>query len=227
MNCRTFQKNLEDYLENGLDFAGRFGMERHARQCIHCGKELTDAQELCRLVQGLDKVKSPPDFESSVLNEIGRRKIRRRFSGYRRFLAFGFDMPSWRKYAMAASALVVLGLGALLLLNPGTPNLSQNFASMTDEPANNFDTAPAEITKYDSIPGLVTSSGNYFDEADGRVDRFSPEGSFVNYHTSESDYGEYTVMGPDNLPMVVPLPNTIKVEIRPPSEAFFIRNVSH
>ena len=40
MNCRTFQKNLEDYLADGLDFAGRFGMERHARQCISCGKEM-------------------------------------------------------------------------------------------------------------------------------------------------------------------------------------------
>ncbi|MBN2242232.1 MAG: hypothetical protein JW793_06040, partial [Acidobacteria bacterium] len=117
MNCRTFQKNLEDYLENSLDFAGRFGMERHARQCIRCGRELADAQNLSRMVRGLDRVKAPQDFETAVLSEIGRRKLRSRFPMLRRFLVFGFGMPSWKHYAWAASAVIVLGLGFLYWQN--------------------------------------------------------------------------------------------------------------
>jgi hypothetical protein len=227
MNCRTFQRNLEDYLENGMDFAGRFGMERHARQCIQCGKEMADAQHLSRLVQGLDRVKAPANFESSVLNEIGARRLRRRLPGFRRFLAFGFDMPSWRKYALAASCLIALGLGFLYWHNRGASNPSQDPAWTANSPVDRID-----IETLNKGNGYSAENPAIFPEdsaarTDARFDRLSREGLFVNYHTSESDYGEYTVIGPDNHPMVIPLPNTIKVEIRPPSEEYFIRNVSH
>jgi len=46
MNCRTFHRTLEDYLEGGLDFSGRFGMERHARQCLSCGSRFTTYERL-------------------------------------------------------------------------------------------------------------------------------------------------------------------------------------
>ena len=52
MDCRTFNKKLEDYLEGGLDFPGRFGMERHAGHCFACGKTVADAQKLNPVNQG-------------------------------------------------------------------------------------------------------------------------------------------------------------------------------
>ena len=218
MNCRTFRINLEDYLQDGLDFTGRFGMERHARQCIHCGKEMADAQNLSRLVQGLERVKAPANFESSVLNEIGARKLRRSFFPSMRFMAFGFDMPAWHKYALAASALVALGLGVLYWQghNSADPSWTSN--------------NPVDLNltvQEDNIDNAAVNSAlpPAF-QTNPRFNRLG-EGLSVNYQASESDYGEYTVIGPDNHPMVIPLPNTIKVEIRPPSEEYFIRNVSH
>ncbi len=59
MNCRTFHRTLEDYLEGGLDFSGRFGMERHARQCLSCGKEMSDAQQLRRMVSEFSALRRP------------------------------------------------------------------------------------------------------------------------------------------------------------------------
>ncbi len=90
MNCRTFHRTLEDYLEGGLDFSGRFGMERHARQCLSCGKEMSDAQRLHQMVSELQRVKAPSDFEASVLREIGMRKAHGRFSGFRSFWMLWF-----------------------------------------------------------------------------------------------------------------------------------------
>ena len=74
MDCRKFHGNFEDYLEGGLDFAGRFGMERHAQQCIVCGKKLAAAQRLRAMARELQRVQAPLNFESSVLNEIARIK---------------------------------------------------------------------------------------------------------------------------------------------------------
>ncbi len=111
MNCRTFHRTLEDYLEGGLDFSGRFGMERHARQCLSCGKEISDAQQLRRMVSELQRVKAPSDFETSVLREISMRRAHGRLSGFRNFLMHGLEWPSFRKLALASSCLAILCFG--------------------------------------------------------------------------------------------------------------------
>jgi hypothetical protein len=111
MNCRTFHKNLEDYLQGGLDFPGRFGMERHAMQCIGCGKFIADAQELRRKLSELKRVKAPADFESSLLDKIGTRKTRGRFSAFRRFWIYSLEWPLLKKSAFAASTLAFLMIG--------------------------------------------------------------------------------------------------------------------
>ena len=105
MDCKTFHKNLEDYLEDGLDFAGRFGMERHAQQCIGCGKDMADAQQIRRMVSELERVKAPDSFEASVISEIGKRKWDARSTGIRRFWIYGPEGPQWRKLALASSSL--------------------------------------------------------------------------------------------------------------------------
>jgi hypothetical protein len=61
MDCRKFHRDLEDYLEDGLDFSSRFGVERHAQQCIHCGKVLSNAQQLRRMTRQIEKVKAPSE----------------------------------------------------------------------------------------------------------------------------------------------------------------------
>ncbi len=227
MNCRTFQKSLEDYLENSLDFAGRFGMERHARQCVLCGREMSDAQQLSRLARGLDKVKAPPNFESTVLDEIGRRKLRSRFPMFRHFLLFGFDMLSWRQYAFAASGVLVFGLGLLLFRNLEIRKPPQ--------PAGEADVGAVESpavdrTAQDRIPPMTGTTGSRKNTAlnrEGVVGNVSEEGLFADYYANESEYREYRAIGPDNLPMIVPLPGRIQMQVTPPPEEYFIRNVSH
>jgi len=121
MNCRKFERNLEDYLQGGLDFAARFGMERHARQCVLCGKEMADAQRLSQMVRGLERVKAPPDFESSVLREIAKRRSHGIVPFVRRFWIYGIEWPSWQKSALAALSLMILGIGTFYLSRPPVP----------------------------------------------------------------------------------------------------------
>ena len=227
MNCRTFQKNLEDYLENSLDFSGRFGMERHARQCIRCGREMAHAQRLSRLVRGLDKVKAPPDFESKVLNEIGERKLRSRFPVFHSLFVFGFDMLSWRQYALAASIVIIFGLGFLYWQNLDARKPLQPSA-WTDADSDNH----PDINKIEEggIPSKANTAGhgeNAVLGPDSVFDNAPEQGLYVDYHTNESDYREYRAIGPDNLPVIIPLPDKIHMQVSPPTEEYFIRNVSH
>ena len=227
MNCRTFQKNLEDYLENSLDFAGRFGMERHARQCARCGREMAEAQHLSRLVRGLDKVKAPPNFESTVLNEIGARKLHSRFPMFRSFLVYGFDMLSWRHYALAASVVLILGLGFLYWQDLETSNPSDPSALTDADSINRPDSDRLEGDRVPSMANTMMPEENTMPGADGIFDNVSEEGPSVDYRSSESDYREYRAIGPDDLPMIIPLPDRIHMQVTPPAEEYFIRNVSH
>lgn len=227
MNCRTFQKNLEDYLENSLDFAGRFGMERHARQCARCGREMTEAQRLSRLVRGLDKVKAPPNFESTVLNEIGAHKLHSRFPMLRSYLVYGFDMLSGRQYALAVSVVLIFGLGFLYWQGLETRNQSRPAESTDAGKANRPDIdgigeirTPFAADTWVPAENTVLSADNIFDNA-------PEEGLFVDYHADESDYRDYRAIDSDNLPMIVPLPDRIHMRVTPPPEEYFIRNVSH
>jgi hypothetical protein len=227
MNCRTFQKNLEDYLENSLDFAGRFGMERHARQCVRCGREMADAQHLSRLVRGLDKVKAPPNFEAAVLNEIGERKLRSRFPLFRSFLVFGSEMLSWRQYAFAASVVLVLGLGFLYWRNLDVRNPSQPSGWADAGAAENPAVEEFEGREVPTLGNPVRLQGNSAFGTDRIANSVSGEGMFVEYPANESDYREYRAIGPDNLPMIIGLPDRIHMQVTPPPEEYFIRNVSH
>jgi hypothetical protein len=118
MNCRMFHRNLEDYLEGGLDFSGRFGMERHAGECIRCGKELADARNLSRLAAGLVRVRAPEGFEEALCGRIAARKSRGFLPRLRRFGTYGFALPSPGALALAACSAVVLGFGAFYALGP-------------------------------------------------------------------------------------------------------------
>jgi hypothetical protein len=223
MNCRTFQNRLEDYLENSLDFAGRFGMERHARQCIHCGREMADAQHLGQMVREIKRVQAPPDFEASVFNEIAARKLRRRFSMFRGFWVFGFGLSSWQKYALCSSLAVLLGLGLLYRYNPEIfrPSPEGAWAENQSEEEPGIGEMAGNPANPQVLPGNPGQGMNPLQPDPLR------ERMLMNYQTDGADYSEYSAIGPDNLPMIVPLPNTIRMQVRPPSQDYYIRNVSH
>ncbi len=231
MNCRTFHRNLEDYLQDGLDFSDRFGMERHAQQCISCGKELNDAQKLHGMVHELQRVKAPPNFESAILNKIAARKARDRFSVIRSFWIYGFELPSWRKMILASSGLAVLGLGIFYasrhtaLIEPASPppTVVSAPAKEIEKPGRRIDTKdePGANTER---PFAKQPAAAQVRKALGTIKPSSPSGQEYSLDRgfSDTEYVEYQVIGPGNHPLTIRFPR-----YRQMSEENFIQNVSH
>jgi len=188
MDCRNFYKNLEDYLDGGLDFAGRLGMERHAEQCFACGKKLTDARGLRRMTASLTRVNAPVDFEARVCREIALRKSQGILTRARNYLAFGFE---WRRLAFSAAACAAL--------------VFMIFAAR-------------EIRMQDTpVPAVAEKSNSAVEEAE-LIE--TPE----DFKTEALDL---LLVSPNNYQTLEQLPRKIHVRYGPPSEEYFIRNVSH
>jgi hypothetical protein len=232
MDCRTFHRNLEDYLEDGLDFAGRFGMERHAQQCITCGKEMAGAQRLRQMASEIERVKAPLNFESSLIDAIGKRKLDGRFPGIWRFWTYGLVWPSWGKLALVSSSLVVLGLGiffALRMEPPGQPtvpssdadnsyDLNINEVGTTNNVGESVDFSPSKERITADVPKAVEAP------QPPRI----PEPEFLpDQDATDSEYAEFRVMGSDGRPVTIRLPRKIKMQYGGTSEEYFIRNISH
>jgi hypothetical protein len=245
MDCRTFHRNLEDYLEGGLDFTGRFGMERHAQQCIGCGKELAGAQRLHRMASELVRVKAPSDFEASVLNKIAERKSHRQFSGIRGLWIYGFEFPSLRKLAIASSGVIALAFGAYFILHKPAPNVA-SFppkpvivpaaapAKELEHPVNN----PVKIVeaKKPAVAKAPRSAAKKPEvlEVPQTAETLQPSlplepVDFRGSPSAETEFVEYEIPGPDNQPVVVrfPMPKKIRMRYGQASLDYFIQNVSH
>jgi len=191
MNCRNFNRNLEDYLDGELDFAGRFGMERHAEQCYACGKKLADARELRLLTASLARVKAPADFEARVCREITLRQSQGIISRIRNSLTFGFE---WRRPAFAVAVCAALVFGFFFV---------QQVWRNTPFPA------VAENLDYTEEPEYLEALENFIPES------FKMEAL------------DLLLVSPDNRHTPEQLPRKIYVRYGPPSEEYFIRNVSH
>jgi hypothetical protein len=238
MDCRRFHRSLEDYLEDGLDFPGRFGMERHAQQCISCGKDLSNAQRLQRMVRELDRVKAPANFESVVLHEIGKRKANTRFSGLRRFWIYGFEFPSTRRLALASSCLAVLAIGIFYvypyIIHRTTPKPFSAPPVVAQEPAKidkvekKVELSPTIMTSV-AAPVRPTPTEKPELSAVKRVTQLhavKPE-QIADQEIIESDYLELQWIGPDNRPVRFRYPNMPHIRYGQNPDEYFIRNVSH
>lgn len=232
MDCRRFQKNLEDYLEGDLDFAGRFGMERHAQQCLNCGREMNSAQKLSQMARELKRVKTPSNFEATVLQQIGEWKSNVRFSTIRRFLTYNIEWPSWRKLALATSSLALIGVVAVYFFHlaiheqaPSSNWIADGPAPLSNQKQPGLDSdqvisipPPAAATLPGTMPSTQPSSRL-------QVEYFADE--YWTAEPADSEFVEYQLPGPGNRPVVVRLPKRIRMQYRQPSEEYFIRNVSH
>jgi len=219
MKCRTFQRNLEDYLQDGLDFSGRFAMERHSMQCIRCGKEMADAQRLRQAILELQRVKAPSGFESSVLNKIGAQKARCPASGIRNLWIYGFQWLCWRNLILASSSLAILGLVLLYLFHQTAPAPSRTAAGpakQTDRPVG--PAAPIER----AFPKMSAAAVAQEAEETAKPSGFSEQEYLRDEEVPDTEYVEYQMMGPDHRPLTIRLPR-----YRQTSEEYFIRNVSH
>ncbi|HYK88930.1 MAG TPA: hypothetical protein VE398_09175 [Acidobacteriota bacterium] len=220
MDCRKFHKNLEDYLEGGLDFPGRFGIERHAQQCFGCGRELASAQKLGQMAHQLKRVSAPPDFEAAVLSRIHAKGASRHWP-LRRFWIYGFDYPSWRLAALGASALALLGLGIFLAAHRSDRDVSsrQDIEVLTATPQMEEPGSPQAVDGPGLAPVALSSPG----ANQGRL----IEDSGYATQIEPSGYVDYLVPGPGDRQMIVRLPKTILMRYGQPSEEYYIRNVSH
>jgi hypothetical protein len=256
MNCRTFHKNLEDYLQDGLDFSGRFGMERHARQCLGCGKDMADAQELRRKVLELKRVKAPANFESVLLAKIGTYKSSGRFSAFRRFLTYELEWPSLKKLAVASSSLAVLTLGIVfsfhlaaflkppavapaIIAMPAQPNGEMKVRS--DENAQNLplhpqpavnavnNLNPVHDSNVEPLPLPAPVPREFLKSAtSAQYVNVGQKDPYEGQGVQETENVEITIWWPDNRPAPMrPLPKKIRIQYLPASEDYFIQNVSH
>jgi len=221
MDCRTFRGRLEDYLEGGLDFPGRFGMERHAQQCFSCGKIVADAQELSRKVRECKRVAAPPGFETAVMKRIQDAAAERRFR--HPFLSWRWDFgrASWRLLAAGASSIALLGLGIFFTLRfaprarpaPESPVVAapaRPAPALADRNAN--PQRRADLSRQKSLEAMM---------------RNVPDLPIESVESSDSDYVELLIPDAGGRMRVVRLPGTIRMRYGQPSEQYFIRNVSH
>jgi anti-sigma-K factor RskA len=235
MDCRTFHRNLEDYLEDGLDFAGRFSMDRHAQQCIACGKELANAHRIRQMVSELQPVKAPPGFEASLIDEIGKRKLYARSSALSRFFSYGLGWPSWRKVALASSILAVLAFGIFVSLRPSVSERADAVSALVSEKQDDtaVDAVETESNISESVLQLPPSVPK---QVDSHLAMQTPQPAQLQawelepgQEAAEAGYMEHLVVGSNGRPVTIqmPMPRKIRMRYGQMSEEYFIQNVSH
>lgn len=90
------QENLETYLADGLDADERQRVETHIAACAECGARLKDARSHAKSMTDLLAFARPDaTLEDRTLARLRKATIAR---------------PSWLRFAMAAAAVVMLGL---------------------------------------------------------------------------------------------------------------------
>ena len=227
MNCRIFHRKLEDYLEGGLDFPARFGMERHARQCFACGKDVSEAQDLKRRVRALQRVAAPADFEAGLLARIQADQGRHRFWRSWSFLWTGFYPLRWRTMgAVAATAVVVAGTIFLIYSGPwfkaSTPVqqdiVVQSPAPLTGAGNDRPVKGSGMLSGAAAVPTIMGYSSRYQAPDPWAEPYFEP---------GDSDYIEYLIPVSGDRQLVMRLPRVIRIRYDQPSREYFIRNISH
>jgi len=237
MDCRTFHRKMEDYLQGGLDFAGRFGVERHAQQCISCERALRDASRLGQMARDLKRVTAPSDFESEVLARIQAVKARRHASMLWKWWVYGIDQVSWRALALGAASAAIVGLAIFLTIRYAGPDrLARSFPAAQGRAAFVSSDAPGgPATPYtlDSDPGRRGAMPYSADprtisgllQLSGAFPAGDPVGAYID--PADLGYVEYAIPGSGGRRLIMRLPKAIRVQYGQTSEDYFIRHVSH
>jgi anti-sigma factor RsiW len=230
MNCRTFHRQLEDYLEGGLDFPSRFGMERHAKQCFACGKVVSEAQDLKRKVRELRRVAAPANFEAGLLARIQADEARHRFWKFRSFVRLGFGPLRWRTIGVVSATAVAVA-GAIILIYSGpwfkgsTPAQSdivvQSTAPLAGENSDRSVSASGMLSGAAGAAATPISMG-YTSGYQGPDPWAKP---YVE--PGDSGYIEYLIPVSGDRQLVMRLPRVIRIRYDQPSQEYFIRNISH
>ena len=211
-------------------------MERHARQCFLCAKDLGDAEALGLASKALRRVSAPPDFEAAFLARVSRETSRSRFRLARRFRMCNFEWCSPAVLTSGVLCLVALVFGALFSIRRFSPVAPASSPSLVAGQSASGPSLPIQLSP-------VRSSANPTDAfADSKLRdvtevqhkqglgvRYSEEPVWAPVQTdqAEPEFREYVVPGPGNRQFIMRLPKTIRMQYGQPSEEYFIRNVSH
>jgi hypothetical protein len=223
MDCRTFHRKLEDYLEDSLDFPGRFGMERHAKQCYACEKVVNGALSLRQRARDLKRVSAPQDFEASLLARIQKEKSQRRFINFRDRWLFGLDGFSWRVAGVTA-VVTMLVVGAIGIFHFGAgfnrPSTPGSAAENTSNPLPEKGVEGAEPN--------VADITRIADSRAGRVSWLGQDTWAIPYALpGDSEFIEFMVPVAGDQQLILQVPRTIRMRYQQPTREYFIRNVSH
>ncbi len=234
MDCSTFHKSLEDYLDGGLDFPGRFGVERHAQQCLCCGKDLADAQRISRLTKELNRVKAPSDFEAQVHRRIQSRGLHRHPKLWK-LKYFWWDRIPFRSLAWGTATLVLLVGGVFYSfhwISIGQNSPDSSLSARNPLPEN---VPVTQDSRQPSVPAGVASNEARSTASKRLYPMQAQDSRFVmesdappwSIEPGDTEYVEYLVPAAGGQQLVMRLPKTIRMRHGQPSEEYFIRNVSH
>jgi hypothetical protein len=214
-----------------MDFAGRFGVERHAQQCLACGRLLKDAVRLNQMAREMRRVQAPPEFETALLARIQAVKVRRRSSKLWKLWVFGLDQVSWRAVAFgtASAALIVFAVFALVR-NGDVAGLA--WLNRSASPAVE-DSAAARSAVAPDRHGPAGSGWEILDPqilpvGDPGARYFLGE-DWTSRYLDPADMGfvDYPIPGEGEQQLIMRLPRSIRLRYGQPSRDYFIRNVSH
>jgi anti-sigma factor RsiW len=213
MDCRTFHRKLEDYLEGGMDFAARFGMERHAKQCLACEKDVTTAVALRQMARELQRVSAPEEFETALLVRIQTEKAHRRFWKLRSWWFYGMESGSWRVAGVTA-LVTMLVVGVLTYVHFG--RMDQGAVAQ----------APGEISQ-SADAGAIGAAG--MSSTSGAVSVTSDDGRWITQlpDPNDSDFVDILIPVSGDRQLIFRLPRTIRMRYGQLSQDYFIRNISH
>jgi hypothetical protein len=237
MDCRTFHRKLEDYLEGGLDFPARFGMERHAKQCYACGKDVAAALSLRQIARELRRVGAPPNFEAALLSRMREEKASRRFWKLHGLWFFGPDRFSWRTAGLVAVVVAFIAGATLTLHYSGWFNLTeppQAAMSRSATPLSDVESGKNVNNIYPS-PGsgleLPDASGTLGTASAFNIRSFGPGGR-RNWVTpflepGVSDFVDIRVPVSDGRQLFFRLPKTIGMRYDQAPQDYYFRKISY
>ncbi len=111
MNCETAKQQLGAYFDDELPIEAHRETEAHLSQCPGCSAELASIRELAHRLAPAERARVPADLWSA---------IERRLDSPAQESPGRTGRSLWsRPYALAASLLVVLGLGSWAILSFG------------------------------------------------------------------------------------------------------------
>ncbi|MFH1574039.1 MAG: hypothetical protein ABIG68_08645 [Acidobacteriota bacterium] len=219
-----------------MDFAGRFGVERHAEQCYGCGKAMKDAVRLGRMVRELERTPAPPGFESAIMSRIGKGNARRRASIFWKWWVYGTEQLSWRALAVGAAGTIIVGLGIVTTVRYTEPDRTASGPARSESRTAGLDAPIADGGEWAAplsgrqrqVAPLRIINPKIVALGDPRA-RYDPDSDWPNafLYPVESGYVDYPLPGPGDQKVIMRLPRSIRLKYSQGSEEHFLRFVSH